>query len=321
VDRGRVAAGAGEDEVDRGQQRGLVEAGDDAAAVHVRAAAAAPAGTALVAFAGAGVLLEQFLRDVVPVGLEQVEQDPADHHVLPQRDRAGLGDDDLGGAADALEPVAELLGVGHGRGEGDDADLLREFDDDLLPHRPSEAVGEVVDLVHDHIAQSVEGGRARVDHVAQDLGGHDHDRGLAVDDRVAGQQPDVLGAVHGDQIVELLVRQGLDRRGVEAFRALGEREVDGELAHDGLARPRRRAHEHAVAALEDAAGLDLEVVEFERVVPCEGRQLGPLPTRVRGCVAFGRGAVVGVGHVGGNHGPNTSPGPATLASHKSARAR
>ena len=54
-------------------------------------------------------------------------------HVLPQRHRAVLVDDDLGAAAHLGEPVAELLRVAHRRGQRDDADRLREVDDDLFP--------------------------------------------------------------------------------------------------------------------------------------------------------------------------------------------
>ena len=50
---------------------------------------------------------------------EQVQQLVTDHHVLPQRHRPGLGDDDLGAAAHLLQPGAELLRIGDGRGERD----------------------------------------------------------------------------------------------------------------------------------------------------------------------------------------------------------
>ena len=64
---------------------------------------------------------------------KQVIQPPAREHVLPQRDRAVLVDDDLGAAAHLGEPVAELLGVAHGRGQGDDADAFWEMDNYLFP--------------------------------------------------------------------------------------------------------------------------------------------------------------------------------------------
>ncbi len=64
--------------------------------------------------------------------------------------------------------------------------------DDLLPHRPAELVGQVVDLVHHHRRQTVQIGRVGVEHVAQHLGGHHHDRCVRVDRGVAGEQADVL---------------------------------------------------------------------------------------------------------------------------------
>ena len=35
-----------------------------------------------------------------------------------------------------------------------DEDVVRQVDDDLFPHRAAEAVGQVVHLVHDHVAQA-----------------------------------------------------------------------------------------------------------------------------------------------------------------------
>jgi hypothetical protein len=52
---------------------------------------------------------------VVRLLLEEVVHPPPGHDVLPQRDGAMLGDDDLGVTADGVEPVAELLRVRHGR--------------------------------------------------------------------------------------------------------------------------------------------------------------------------------------------------------------
>ncbi len=146
-----------------------------------------------------------------------------------------LVDDHRGVAAHLAEPLAELLGVADRRRQGDDPDGLGEVDDDLFPDGAAEAVGEVVHLVHDHVAQPGERRGAGVEHVAQHLGGHHHDGRVAVDAVVAGEQPDVLGPVAAYKIVVLLVGERLDRRGVEALAALLQGEVDGELAHDGLA--------------------------------------------------------------------------------------
>ena len=136
---------------------------------------------------------------------EQVEDPAADQHVLPQRHRPDLADHDPRVAADGHQPLAELLGVADRRRQRDEGDPLREVDDHLLPHRAAEPVGEVVHLVHDHVAEPVDGRRLGVEHVAQHLGGHHDHGGVAVDGVVAGQQPDLLLAVALDQVVVLLV--------------------------------------------------------------------------------------------------------------------
>lgn len=52
---------------------------------------------------------------VVGLLLEEVVHPAACQHVLPERHGAVLGDDDPGVPADGVQPVTELLGVGHGR--------------------------------------------------------------------------------------------------------------------------------------------------------------------------------------------------------------
>ena len=166
---------------------------------------------------------------------EQVEELFTDHDVLPQRHRADLRDDDGHVAANLPQPLAELFGVGHRRRQRDDEDVLGQVDDHLFPDSTPEAVGEVVDLVHDDVTEARQGGRTGIHHVAQHLGRHDDDGSLAVDGGVPGEQPDVGGAVAPTEIGVLLVGQGLDRRRVEGLAAGGQSEVHGELADDGLA--------------------------------------------------------------------------------------
>ncbi|MDQ0989938.1 hypothetical protein QFZ74_001166 [Streptomyces sp. V3I7] len=155
--------------------------------------------------------------------------------MLEQRHGPVLGDDHLGVAADGVQPVAELLGVGHGRRQRHQGHRLGEVDDHFLPDGAPEAVGEVVHLVHDHVAEAEEGLGTGVQHVPQDLGGHHDDRSVGVDAVVAGEEADLVRAVAAAQVGVLLVRQRLDGCRVEALLALLEGEVDGELAHDRLA--------------------------------------------------------------------------------------
>ncbi len=217
--------------------------------------------------------------------------------MLVERHRTSFLDDRGGLAAHGGQPLAELLGVRDGRRQRHQGDRLGQVDDDLLPHRAAGPVGEVVHLVHDHEPQADQGAGAGVQHVAQHLGGHHHDRRLAVDDVVAGQQADLLGAVAGHQVVVLLVRQGLDRRRVEGLASGRQGQVHRELADDGLARPGRGGDEHAAALLDLLAGPHLEVVEGEVVVGGEVAEDG-----VPGVLAVRRvrSAALSAGH-GGDH--------------------
>jgi hypothetical protein len=126
---------------------------------------------------------------------------------------------------------------------------------------PRLLVGEVVDLVHDHVAEARQRRRAGVEHVAQHLGGHDDHRSLAVDAVVAGQQADVDRPVALHQVVVLLVGQRLDGCGVEALAAGLQRQVHRELADHGLPGAGRRGDEHVVPEVERPARLLLERVE------------------------------------------------------------
>ena len=227
----------------------------------------------------------RILRRPVPAGPcpvagsrleEQVVEPAAGQHVLPQRNRPVLVHDHRGAAADLGQPVAELLGVAHRRGQRDHPDRLGQVDDHFFPDRAAETVGQVVDLIQHHVGQAGQGRRAGVEHVAQHLGGHDDHRRLAVDAVVAGEQPHLVGAVAPGEVVVLLVGQRLDRRGVEAFAALGQRQVHGKFPDNGLTGAGRRGHEHAVAAGQRLARTPLEVVEREVVQPLERGQLGPV---------------------------------------------
>ncbi len=211
--------------------------------------------------------------------VEQVEHPLADQHVLPQRHRPVFADHHPGLAAHGDQPVGELLGVGHGGRQRHQRHRLRQVDDHLFPDRATEPVGQVVHLVHDHVAQVTQGVRAGVEHVAQHLGGHHHDRGVPVDRVVAGEQADLVRPVLLDQVVVLLVGQRLDRRRVEALAPLGQREMDRELAHHRLASPGRSAHQHPTALLQGLAGVPLERVELEAQPldeVAEGRHAGVL---------------------------------------------
>ncbi len=230
-------------------------------------------------------------RVTVLLAGEQVVQAAADQHVLPERHRPVLFDDDLGVAADGDEPLGELLRIAHRRTQGHEGDRVREVDDHLFPDGASEAVGEIVHLVHHDVAETAQRVRAAVEHVAQHLGGHDDDGRLAIDRVIPGEQADVVLAVARDEVAVLLVAQRLDRRCVEALAPQPQRQEDRELPHDRLAGAGRRGDEDALAALQCVARPALEVVEGEGIA---GGEIG-VRRRVQrsGCHCSIVGAVTG----------------------------
>ena len=129
--------------------------------------------------------------------VEQVEELAPHQHMLFEGNGPLLGDDHVGVAAHCLEPVAELFRVRDGGAERHHLDGPRQVDDDFLPDRPAEAIGQEMHLVHHDVGEVPEQRRVRVEHVAQHLGGHhDHAR-RAVDVAVTGEQSDRLCAVFG----------------------------------------------------------------------------------------------------------------------------
>ena len=280
-DRG-VAAGPRENEGDGRQQPLAVQRGDDVGARRwaIQTGPAMPTTRTTpsrlpvdqpIGLAAMGDVTDQFGVHPVPstrslspaVVVEQVEQPLAHQHVLPERDRSVLVDHDGGVTAHGLDPATELLGVADRRREADQANLLGQVQDDLLPHRTAHPVGQEVDLVHHHVGQRTQCFRPGVEHVAQHLGGHHHHRRVTVDRLVPGEQPDPLGPVPAHQVIVFLVAQRLDRRGVEALLSRLERQVHRELPHHGFARTGGRAHQHTVTAFQGRARLLLERIEPE----------------------------------------------------------
>ncbi len=276
----RVTAGPAEDERDRGQQAAGIKPRDHVGPVSQREPARPPAaagGPARGLALDPGVPLghpEQFGVDagVIVVG-EQVIQPVPGQHVLPERHRTPLVDDDRRAAADLIQPLAELLRIAHRRGQRHHPHRLGQMNDHFLPDRAAGGVRQVMHLVEHDVAEARQRQRARVQHVAQHLGGHHHHGRVAVDAVVPREQPHSAAVVTADQVGVLLVGQRLDRRGVKALTALGQRQVHGVLADHRLARAGRGGHEHAAARTERTAGGDLEVVEAELVERAEGREL------------------------------------------------
>ena len=135
--------------------------------------------------------------------------------------RTPILDNQFGGSSTGAEPAGELLGVGDGGRQADQPDVGRGVDDHLLPDRPPETILQVVDFIeHDRIHGGKVG--AGVDHVAEHLGGHHHDRGVMVDGVVSGEQSDPAGPINLPEVTELLVGKGFQRGGVKNSFVVGK---------------------------------------------------------------------------------------------------
>ena len=281
-----IAPGSAEDERDRRQHAPLREDLDDLDASRgPEPAARAPAPTR--GPPTARVEARRFgVGSSFPVALDERREQvnliaaPLPHHVeMLEADRSPLLDDRRRLSPHRLDPRCELLGIRDRRRQAHHANVGREVNDDLFPHRAAVRVLEVVHLVEDHESQTVEGRRPRVDHVAQHLGRHDHDGRVAVDRVVSREEPDAPGAVLAAQVPELLVGQRLERRRVEGLAAVLQGVGDRVLGHDRLAGPRRRGDEHRLAAVDRVERAALEGVEGER--PARLERLAPACVVVR----------------------------------------
>ncbi len=137
------------------------------------------------------------------------------------------------------------------------------MDDHLLPDRSPEPVLEVVDLVQDHELDPIETARTGIDHVAENLGRHDDDVGVAIDYVVAREESNLLGPVLVGQITELLVREGLDGSRVEDPLAVCQRFVDRRLGDERFPGTCGSRDHHGIAGVDHRDCFPLELVGFE----------------------------------------------------------
>ncbi len=281
---GVVAGGAAEDEVDRrehlllGQQLDHVDPAGGGIATAGSATAPAPPRVAGVGVEAAAVRVGPAVDEGgqhrhLP-GLGVLHQVP-----VVEGDGPFVLDDHRRGAAHRADPVGQLGRVGDRGRQAHEAHRRRKVDDDLLPHRAAVGVLEVVDLVEHDPLEALQGRGAAVDHVAEHLGGHHHHLGVAVDRRVARQQPDPVGAVEAHEVVVLLVRERLDGGRVEGPATRGERHRHRMLGHHRLARAGGGADEDRPAGVDGLDGLELESVEGEAPVGgvghCAQARAGP----------------------------------------------
>ncbi len=264
----------------------IVEGFDELAAAGARQArvtqAAGPPGLARHA------LVERKRLGVDAAVVEQGHQIDAtasllgDRHVMAKSHGTVLLDDDFGGPPHAAHPGAELIAVGHRRRQAHEHHLGSTENEHLLPHRAAVGVLEVVHLVEHDEPEPGELRRAGEEHVAQHLCGHHDHRRVGLMRDVAGEQPYRVGSVHLGQLGELLVRQRLQRCGVEGTLALGARPGHGVVGDHGLPRARGGRDQHRAPVVESVAGGLLEGIERE---PKPGHHTG-----AQGVVVTGRGA-------------------------------
>ncbi len=224
---------------------------------------------------------EQFLQRLVQ---------RRDHVGEQQRHRPGRRADDGGRPAGApgqvpLEPADVAQRGRHQQELG-----AGQFDQRHLPGPAAVGVGVEVELVHDHLADVGLLPVAQRD-VGQDLRGAADDRGVGVDAGVAGHHADAVRAELLAQREELLRHQRLDRRGVEAPHALGQRGEMRADRHQALPGPGRGAQDHV------GPGDDLDQGLLLVRVQGQARQLRPALEGVEEIVgAGGLRELIGEGH-------------------------
>lgn len=185
-------------------------------------------------------------------------------HVVLQRSGPVIGVNDVTRLlVQVAHPLGELAGIRNGGREEDVAHIVRQQDERLLPDDTALLVTHVVNLIEDHPAHLAHDLAAAVQHVPQDLGGHDQARGRGIDGHIARDQTDVLELV--GELAELLVGQSLDGRSVDDALLGGQRLGDGVLGHHSLARRRVGGDQDALAVVDAQDRLALEGIEHKGV--------------------------------------------------------
>ena len=194
-----------------------------------------------------------------------------------QRHRPEIAHDEPGRPVDRLDPIGQLPGIGHRRREGHQLDHRRAMNDRFLPDGSALGVVHVVALVEHHGLHVGQGVIALVglgvEHVSEDLRGHDDDGGLPIHGEVPGHQTDAFRPELLAEVPELLVRERLERRCVEDLLTVGESAVNRVLANQGFARAGGSTHHHRVALVQGLNRLELKVIEAEGKQLLEGRHL------------------------------------------------
>ena len=139
------------------------------------------------------------------------------------------------------------------------------MNDGFLPDRAPLGIIHVVALIKHHrlnIGQRIITFiRFGIEHVAEDLSGHHHDRGLSIHTQITGHQTDVLVTELLSEISQLLIGEGLQRSCVEDLLTMGQGAIDGVFAHQRLARTRGSADNNGMPVIQCCDGIQLKVIQ------------------------------------------------------------
>ena len=144
-----------------------------------------------------------------------------------------------GGPMHFLDPVGELTGIGNRGRKGQQLNRGRAVNDGFFPDRAALGVIHVVALIQHHgfniSERIITCIRFGIQHVAEDLCGHHHDRSLSIHTQITGHQTNVLVAKLLPEIAELLIGESLQRSCVKDLLAMGQGAINGVLTHQRFA--------------------------------------------------------------------------------------
>ena len=108
-------------------------------------------------------------------------------------------------AANRGQPCGNFACIRNRGRKADEGDFHRQMDDHFFPDRATVFVLKEVHLVENDVGKVIKCCRGGVDHVAQHLGGHDEDRRIGIDARVARQKANIFGSEADLEVSKLLV--------------------------------------------------------------------------------------------------------------------
>lgn len=259
-----LAIVATEEEVDGGKQVFFLQCVHDFVGLGLIAGFALPA----TRFAGLATMATSFAADIGEIGdlLAPVVDDFCQGVLMEvierKRHRALVVDDEADRTVRTADPASDFAGIGDGGGKANELDVIRAENDRFFPGGASFGVGEVMDLVEDHRFDIVQLPWALEQHITEDFRRHDDDAGVPVFGNVASEEPDLV-AVDGPEVAEFLIRECLDRCGVDNAAGAFERVVDAELRDDGFAGAGGGSDHDGIAPQQDGDSFPLECVQRE----------------------------------------------------------